>query len=298
MAFAGFPVWIIAFVVVVLELVQAKVLSVYLIVISTSIGIVDLITDSTKISLKQRYHMCKKYKVRFKIEIRIIFVILWSITMQFFAFSVPTDSKNLSMSKLELFSITSILGNPNSNVPYINLSFYGKTQVKSSHKYLRKMDPNQVTSNISQTQNTEVSDLASKFRKATLELKLAEEIVILNQNVIAANEVVGDREWDFCLIGKIIIEGKMNYGTIEKNIQFTWPFIPREEVKIIEVDTNVMIPKFMNQDLVDKIIEEGPWNIDGKLCILFDYFQGFIYLNLDWTKQVYWIQLKCLQPEQ
>ncbi|XP_026406569.1 uncharacterized protein LOC113301953 [Papaver somniferum] len=75
------------------------------------------------------------------------------------------------------------------------------------------------------------------------------------------------------------------------------PFIPAEELKVIEIDLNVLIFKLKNQDAVDKVIEEGPWNIDGKLCILYDYFLGLIHQDLDWSKQVYWIQLKFLQPE-
>ncbi|KAI3853850.1 hypothetical protein MKX03_001178, partial [Papaver bracteatum] len=50
-------------------------------------------------------------------------------------------------------------------------------------------------------------------------------------------------------------------------------------------------------DVVDRVIAEGPWNIDGYLCILFDYYQGLVHQNLNWTKQAYWIQLKYLQPE-
>lgn len=79
----------------------------------------------------------------------------------------------------------------------------------------------------------------------------------------------------------------MGYGGVEQNIQFTWNFIPLEEVKIIEVDTNIMIFNLKSKEVVDKLIDEGPWNIDGYLCILYDYFHGMVHQNLDWTKQVY-----------
>ncbi|KAI3933709.1 hypothetical protein MKW92_052575, partial [Papaver armeniacum] len=158
------------------------------------------------------------------------------------------------------------------------------------------MAENTSLGNTQTTTNTEMLDLASKFRKATLELNAEENMIVLNDKE-PDNENSDDRQWDFCLIGKIIIEGRMGYGTVEKNLPFTWNFIPQEEIKIIEVDTNVMIFKLKNKEVVDEIIAKGPWNIDGYLCILFDYFSGLIHQQLDWTKQVYWIQLQKLQPE-
>ncbi|XP_026434565.1 uncharacterized protein LOC113332106 [Papaver somniferum] len=89
----------------------------------------------------------------------------------------------------------------------------------------------------------------------------------------------------------------MSYDVVENTIQFTWNFIPPEDVKIIEVDTNVMIFKLKNKTVVDKVIDEGSRNIDGYLVILFDYLYGLSHQELDWTQQAYWIQLKYIQPE-
>ncbi|XP_026395615.1 uncharacterized protein LOC113290225 isoform X2 [Papaver somniferum] len=158
------------------------------------------------------------------------------------------------------------------------------------------MAENNTSKAIETSKTIEVSDLAMRFRKETIELKAAEDTIVLHQEV-SDNKVSEEGEWDFCLIGKIITEGKMGHAAVERNIVFTWNFIPPEEIKIIDVDTNIMIFKLKNKDVVDQVIVEGPWNTDGYLCILFDYFQGLVHQNLDWTKQEYWIQLKYLQPE-
>lgn len=76
-------------------------------------------------------------------------------------------------------------------------------------------------------QNNMVLDLATEFNNATLELGDASEPIVHHHEGDVVEEE-GESQWDICLIGKIIIEGKMGHKAVEKHIKFTWWFIPPE----------------------------------------------------------------------
>lgn len=77
-----------------------------------------------------------------------------------------------------------------------------------------------------------VSDMVKKFKQTTQELGYFSEAIIIQLEDVDAEK---NCEWDCCLIGKIIIKGKMIYQTVLKNLKFTWPFISQEEVQNIEM---------------------------------------------------------------
>ncbi|KAI3913806.1 hypothetical protein MKW92_018086, partial [Papaver armeniacum] len=77
--------------------------------------------------------------------------------------------------------------------------------------------------------NETVTDLAEKFQSATLELGNASEAIVHHYE--SEGEDSEENQWDNCLIGKVIIEGKMSDKTVERQIQFVWNFLQADEVK-------------------------------------------------------------------
>ncbi|XP_026396607.1 uncharacterized protein LOC113291271 [Papaver somniferum] len=140
-----------------------------------------------------------------------------------------------------------------------------------------------------------VGDLVNKFKQATLELGDTNEIVVSHKD---NNE--GGKEksnWEASAIGKVIIEGRMNYDTVARFIKFTWPFLTHEQLRIVEVEPNIMIFKFSDWDLLNTVIEKRPWNINKHLLVVHDYIPEMVYTFKHWGFQQFWIQLKFLLPE-
>lgn len=145
-----------------------------------------------------------------------------------------------------------------------------------------------------EAQSSQVVDLVNKFQQATLDLGDVSEVAVVKHN----NKEDEDKDdWKSSAIGKIIIEGRMSYDMVEKGITFTWPFITLENLKIIEVKPNVMIFKFNQWELLNKVIEERPWSINKHLPVVHDYIPGMVYTEKHWGFQLFWIQLKYLLPE-
>ncbi|XP_026429496.1 uncharacterized protein LOC113325844 [Papaver somniferum] len=108
--------------------------------------------------------------------------------------------------------------------------------------------------------NDQVSDLATRFKKAGLEIDNEEETENPLPEDATLTEVEG--EWDHCLIGMIIMEGKIGYKVVQKHVKFTWSHIPEGEVKVVEIEDNIMcfwlqlkklLPEYMNPISVTKI---------------------------------------------
>lgn len=90
--------------------------------------------------------------------------------------------------------------------------------------------------------------MVNKFKKATIELGDTSEVIICNSdNDKDDNE---DIEREASLIGKIFIEGTMSHKMVEKYIPFNWPFISSEDLKVVEIDPNVMVSKFSKKELL------------------------------------------------
>lgn len=58
------------------------------------------------------------------------------------------------------------------------------------------------------------------------------------------------------------IEGKMRLNNVEKFLGFTWDFIPVGDVKVFEIDDNIMEFKFKNHDTRNKVFDSSPWSIN------------------------------------
>lgn len=89
----------------------------------------------------------------------------------------------------------------------------------------------------------------------------------------------------------------MGLKSVKNHINFTWPFIPEDKIKVFELDTNIMEFNFKRWITLNKIWEERPWSINGHLVVLYDYNREMVYQDLDWEHQYFWIQLKKLLPE-
>lgn len=78
--------------------------------------------------------------------------------------------------------------------------------------------------NMTDTESTNVIELANKFKNATLELGESSDPIVYE---IEVNPKDGEEsQWDVSLVGKIIIEEKMIHKEVENLIKFTWTFIP------------------------------------------------------------------------
>ncbi|XP_026416606.1 uncharacterized protein LOC113312051 [Papaver somniferum] len=139
-----------------------------------------------------------------------------------------------------------------------------------------------------------ISDLANKFMQAALDLGDVEEVIYHQSDDV---EETPDDEEEISLIGKIIIEGKMGIKTIEKNIGFTWNFIPEGGIKVFELEDNIIEFRFKDKDTMKKVFGCRPWSINGFLINLRLYNSEVIYQELDWSKQCFWIQIKKILLE-
>ncbi|XP_026451473.1 uncharacterized protein LOC113351753 [Papaver somniferum] len=142
-----------------------------------------------------------------------------------------------------------------------------------------------------------MGQLVNKFKQATLDLRDTNEIVIVQQEDNNKGKEVEEANWEASAIGKAIIEGRMSHDMVQKFIHFTCPFITAENLKIVEIDPNIFIFKFSNWDLLNKVINERPWNINKKLLVIHDYIPEMIYTEKQWGFQLFWIQLKFLLQE-
>ncbi|XP_026443846.1 uncharacterized protein LOC113343999 [Papaver somniferum] len=143
--------------------------------------------------------------------------------------------------------------------------------------------------------NDQVSDLAARFKQAALALDNDEETENPLPEDAALAEVEG--EWDHYLIGMIIMEGKIGHKAVQKHVKFTWSHIPEGEVKVVEIDDNIMVFKFKDEDTKKNVYITRPWSVNGNLVILHHYNSEVIYKELDWNFQYFWLQLKKLLPE-
>lgn len=200
--------------------------------------------------------------------------------------------KNLAISKCSLSysqrlssKLTIVYSQYLIDYTYINL-FLPKPNSSLFHTLLIKME---------EESSSQVVDLVNKFKKATLDLGDSTKIVICQQDNDINDEE--DNKWEATAIGKVIIEGRMNYQTMEKWIGFTWPFITQEDMKIIELEPNIMLFKFNKWDLINTVINERPWSVNNHLLVVHEYIPGMVYTEKHWGFQQFWIQLKYLLPE-
>lgn len=103
-----------------------------------------------------------------------------------------------------------------------------------------------------------ITGLDTKFKNAALELDDVDEVVFHQSENDEKKGVTGE---EICLIGKIIKEGEMGIKTVERFIGFTWNFIPAKDLKVFEVDTNIMQFKFKDWDTLNKVFDTRPWRI-------------------------------------
>lgn len=87
----------------------------------------------------------------------------------------------------------------------------------------------------------EVSTLANQLHDTTLQIDDADN-EIMNHFEYETDD--SEKDWENTLIGKIIIEGRMSRKSVEKHLNLTWDFIDSEEIKVIQLDQNIVIFKF------------------------------------------------------
>lgn len=90
-----------------------------------------------------------------------------------------------------------ISSNLNSSNTYTNCNPHKLSNLDNTLKKGKPMAENQENMQIVQTTNHEVSELAMRFRKATLELQSGEELVSFDQDESETNEETYEGEWDF-----------------------------------------------------------------------------------------------------
>lgn len=164
--------------------------------------------------------------------------------------------------------------------PYKNPLISDTSHIQNSYQVHHKFSFNHL---MAEEKDKSVTDLATKFMQAALDLGDVDEVVCYQSNNVEDNEEISE---EISLVGKVIIEGKMGLKTMEKNIFLTWDFLPEEDLKVFELDHNIMEFCFKDKDTQKKVFDTRPWSINGYLVILHFYNSEVIYQDLNWVFNV------------
>lgn len=134
-----------------------------------------------------------------------------------------------------------------------------------------------------------MAEIGEGFYNASSKLEEQAEVIILDS-------VPSSTKKGFVLIGKVIADRKVNWGTITGVLKWSWSEFG--EVKISGIGMNTYMFEFRDERSAKRAINEGPWSIDGYCMALFEWDMHRRLEDIDMTKIRFWIQIHGLARDQ
>ena len=96
-------------------------------------------------------------------------------------------------------------------------------------------------------------------------------------------------------MGKLLLDRLINKNVIKAIIFKAWR--TSKSVQIVDLKENIFLFKFACEGDKKRIVELGPWNIEGFLLILKMWHQNFFVEDMDFSSIPIWIQVHNLSIE-
>ncbi|KAF3950817.1 hypothetical protein CMV_023477 [Castanea mollissima] len=112
---------------------------------------------------------------------------------------------------------------------------------------------------------------------------------------LKASEKAVEELYNTGLVGKLLVDRSINKNAVQAIILKVWR--TSRGVQIVDLKENVFLFKFACEGDKRRIVELGPWNIEGFPLILKQWNQNMVVEDLDFSSLPIWIQVHNLPIE-
>lgn len=114
--------------------------------------------------------------------------------------------------------------------------------------------------------------------------------------VTILDSVPRSSDWGAVLVGRVVTEKKISWGTVTGVLRWSWSDFG--EVRMSMLGENLFIFEFHDRIMADRVLDEGPWAIDG-FCLNLKHWKPEQRLEeIDLESMSVWVQIHGLTLDQ